>query len=72
MKFGICNEIFYQSLAAPWTLEAAMVYAAKVGYDGIELAPFTLAKKVTDISALERERIREKARKAGIAISGIH
>ena len=36
------------------------------------IAPFTLAKYVTDISAAERTRIREAAARAGIAISGIH
>lgn len=49
-----------------------MSYAAKIGYDAIEIAPFTLAKYVTDIPAAERQRIREGAKQAGIAISGIH
>ena len=38
MKFAICNEIFQG-----WNIDAAMEYAAKVGYDGTEIAPFTLA-----------------------------
>jgi sugar phosphate isomerase/epimerase len=38
----------------------------------VEVAPFTLAKYVTDIPAAERTRIREAAARAGIAISGIH
>ncbi len=67
MKFGICNEIFQG-----WKLEKAMAYAATAGYDAIEIAPFTLAKYVTDISAGERLKISEAARRAGIAISGIH
>jgi sugar phosphate isomerase/epimerase len=67
MKFGICNEIFQN-----WKIEDAMAFAKKAGYDGIEIAPFTLAKYVTDISAAERTRIREAAERIGIEISGIH
>lgn len=67
MKFGICNEIFQG-----WKLEDAMAFARKAGYDGIEIAPFTLAKYVTEIPAAERARIREMAARTGIEISGIH
>ncbi len=67
MKFGICNEIFKD-----WTLERTFAYAKQVGYDAVEIAPFTLAKYVTDIPAAERTRIRELAERTGIAISGIH
>jgi len=67
MPFAICNEIFQG-----WKLEDAMGFAAKAGYDAIEIAPFTLANSVTDIPKPQREQIREAARRAGIAISGIH
>lgn len=66
-KFAICNEI-YQG----WTLKQAMTHAAAAGYDAIEIAPFTLAQLVTDISAAERRRICGMAADAGIAICGIH
>jgi sugar phosphate isomerase/epimerase len=67
MPFAICNEI-YQG----WKLEDAMSHAAQAGYDAIEIAPFTLANYVTEIPAAERARIRDAARRAGLAISGIH
>jgi sugar phosphate isomerase/epimerase len=67
MKFGICNEIFQN-----WPLDEAFAYAAEVGYDCIEIAPFTIAKSVTDIPASERLRIKDLAAKKGISISGIH
>lgn len=67
MKFGICNEIFQG-----WKLEDAMAFAKQAGYDGIEVAPFTLAKHVTDIPPAERQRIRELAARIGLEISGIH
>src|SRR5256886_207215 len=67
MKFAICNEIFQG-----WKIEDAFACAAKVGYDAVEIAPFTIANFVTDISASERQKIRDLAARAGLAISGIH
>lgn len=67
MKFAICNEIFQG-----WKLDDIFTTCARIGYDAVEVAPFTLAPYVTDISAAERVRIRESAARAGIAISGIH
>ena len=67
MKFGICNEIFKD-----WKLDDTFRYAAGAGYDFVEIAPFTIAPAVTDISAAERKRIRDAAAAAGIGISGLH
>jgi sugar phosphate isomerase/epimerase len=67
MDFAICNEIFQG-----WKVEDAIRFAAKTGYAGIEIAPFTIAKYVTDIPKQERQRIREVAAQAEIAITGIH
>ena len=67
MRFAICNEIFQG-----WTSDDTFEFAAKTGYDAVEIAPFTLAKYVTDISARERTRLRDAAARAGIGISAIH
>jgi sugar phosphate isomerase/epimerase len=67
MKFGICNEIFQN-----WSLDDTFEYAAKAGYDFVEIAPFTIAKSVVDIPATERSRIKSLAAEKGIGISGIH
>ncbi len=67
MQFGICNEIFQG-----WSLDDTFAYAKNAGYDLVEIAPFTIAKSVTDISATERQKIREGAARAGIGISGLH
>jgi sugar phosphate isomerase/epimerase len=67
MKFAICNEI-YQG----WKLEDTLAHAARLGYSGVEIAPFTLANSVNDISAVERQRIRELAARNEIAIVGLH
>ncbi len=67
MKFAICNETFQNQ---PWSV--ACECAAKCGYDGVELAPFTLGKLVTELSTGERAEIRQTAEKAGVAIVGLH
>ncbi len=49
-----------------------MRFAKTAGYNGIEIAPFTLAKDLHTISASERQQIRAIAGSIGIEISGIH
>jgi sugar phosphate isomerase/epimerase len=67
MKFAICNEIFQG-----WAFADACALAARVGYDAIEIAPFTFRPYVTDLSAADRTEIRETAARAGLAIAGLH
>lgn len=67
MKFAICNEI-YQG----WKIEDTLAHAARLGYAGLEIAPFTLANSVNDIPAAERQRIRDLAARNQIAIVGLH
>ena len=67
MKFAICNEIFQG-----WKFEDACAYAKRAGYDAIEVAPFTVAKHVTDVPAAKRTRLRDVATRAGLAVTGIH
>lgn len=67
MRFAICNEIFQD-----WPIERAMDFAARTGYEAIEIAPFTVAPRVGDVSAARRTEIRDAAARAGLAISGIH
>ena len=67
MKFGTCNEYF-----EGWALEEVFDYAAEVGYDGVEISPFTLADSVDDIPARRRHEIRAAALGAGVEIVGLH
>jgi len=67
MKFAICNEIF-----KGWKIEDTFEYAAKIGFAGVEIAPFTLANSVADVSLSERDNLRAAAARAGIVIAGIH
>jgi sugar phosphate isomerase/epimerase len=67
VKFAICNEIF-----TDWNLQDAFGFAQQTGYDGIEIAPYTLAPSVTLISSAERVQLRKLAERVGIEICGIH
>jgi sugar phosphate isomerase/epimerase len=67
MKFGICNEIFQG-----WEIERVMEHAAGTGYDAIEIAPFTLARTVAEISQARRRQIRDTALRLGVEICGLH
>ncbi|MCX8157280.1 MAG: sugar phosphate isomerase/epimerase [Verrucomicrobiae bacterium] len=67
MRFAICNEI-YQG----WAMEDAMAHAKKTGYEGFEIAPFTMGNYVTQVSPGERQRVREMAQKHGLVLTGIH
>jgi len=67
MKISICNELFKD-----WDIEKVFDYAAQLGYDGVELAPFTLGETASDITAAKRKRIRAAALNAGVEIVGLH
>lgn len=67
MKFGICNELF-----KGWVFEKIVGYISSLGYDGIEIAPFTLAESVEQIPSNERERIKKLADENNIEIIGLH
>ena len=66
-RLAICNEIMQD-----WDWERQCRYARSVGYEGIEVAPFTLADHVDDISKAEREQLRATAEAAGIEVLGLH
>jgi D-psicose/D-tagatose/L-ribulose 3-epimerase len=67
MRFAICNETF-----GDWSWERTCRFVAESGYQGIEIAPFTFAGSVTDVSAEQRKEIRQIAHDAGLEIVGLH
>ena len=56
MKLTTCNEYF-----TDWPIEEVFDYAADLGYEAVEIAPFTLADSVEDIPASRRAQIRAAA-----------
>ncbi|MEX0741248.1 MAG: hypothetical protein WD079_00525, partial [Phycisphaeraceae bacterium] len=67
MKFSICNEVYEDRPFA-----AACEDAASCGYDGIEIAPFTLAGSPHAITERDAKRVGETARRAGLEVVGLH
>ena len=67
MKFALCNEVLQ-----PLGFAQQCAYAAKLGYDGLEVAPFTLAGNPMDISDAQAGEFRRIAEDAGLKIFGLH
>jgi len=67
IKISICNELFQG-----WPIEKVFQYAAQLGYDGVEIAPYTLADSVTEIPPKRRKAIRQAAEEVGVEIVGLH
>lgn len=67
MRIALCNEVL-----AGRDFAAQCAFAAALGYDGLEVAPFTLADDPLAIVAADRVRFRRAAADAGIAITGLH
>ena len=67
MKFGICNEM-YVGRSVLETIE----HAAGLGYDGLELAPFTLAEDPSLLSVDRQKDIARCAADNGVEVFGQH
>lgn len=67
MKYSICNELFEN-----WAIQDVFRIAAEIGYDGVEIAPFTLADSVEDITEQQRREIVRSADSWGVDIVGLH
>jgi sugar phosphate isomerase/epimerase len=67
IRFAICNELFED-----WPLERVLSTCRDIGYDGVELAPFTLAEDIRDLPPRRVAAIREAAEAVGIDIIGLH
>lgn len=67
MKYSICNEVFEQT---PFDEFCRIV--SEIGYQGIEIAPFTLSDDATKLTSQERAAICRSAEKHGLEIVGLH
>jgi D-psicose/D-tagatose/L-ribulose 3-epimerase len=67
MRIALCNEVL-QPL--PFAQQCSM--AAAMGYDGLEVAPFTLAEDPMRISDGQAAVFRRIAEDAGLRIFGLH
>lgn len=67
MRLALCNEVIRELDFA-----AQCEMAAKLGYAGLEVAPFTLGENPHLLPAGRRAELRRAAEDAGIAITGLH
>ena len=67
MKFALCNEMFEGRPMA----EVCSV-AGRLGYHGIEIAPFTLSASAEDITAEQRKNVRQIIEDHGLETVGLH
>jgi sugar phosphate isomerase/epimerase len=67
MRYAICNETF-----EGWDHARVCRQVAELGYTGLEVAPFTLATRITDVTAEQRKKIRQEAEACGLRIFGLH
>jgi sugar phosphate isomerase/epimerase len=66
-RHAICYEAFEN-----WPFADACKAMRRIGYAGIEIAPFTLAERPADISAVQRAEYREIIRSEGLTFVGLH
>ncbi|MBO3802934.1 MAG: sugar phosphate isomerase/epimerase [Candidatus Brockarchaeota archaeon] len=67
MKISVCNELF-----EGWGFGKALEFVSRAGYDGIEIAPFTLCDSVFEVGRERRGEIREEIRSYGLECSALH
>jgi D-psicose/D-tagatose/L-ribulose 3-epimerase len=66
-RHSICNEVF-----EGWKFSDTCGAIKKAGYDGIEIAHFTLKASPAEITAAERAEYRRIMRDEGLAFVGLH
>jgi sugar phosphate isomerase/epimerase len=67
VRFAICNELF-----EGWPFGRICRFVRGTGYEGLEVAPFTLGPAPTSLDAAARAALRTEARAAGVEIIGLH
>jgi sugar phosphate isomerase/epimerase len=67
VKFALCNETY-----GDWPFERVCADIAACGYDGMEIAPFTLKEDPRTLKTDEAARFARVARGAGLEVVGLH
>jgi sugar phosphate isomerase/epimerase len=67
MRFAICNETF-----EGWDNGRVCELVSRLGYTGLEVAPFTLGQRVADFDASQRRAMRRQAEDCGLTMVGLH
>jgi len=67
LRFALCNEMFEKS-----TMAEVCSIISKLGYQGIEIAPYTLAATADAVTAAQRAQIRQVIKDNGLEAVGLH
>lgn len=67
VRLALCNEVLGEH-----SLSEQCRIARALGYEALELAPFTLSDDPARLTAAERRRIRETVEDAGLEVAGLH
>lgn len=67
MRIALCNEVI-----APMPFPQQCEYAAKLGYDGLEIAPYTLSEEPHRMGSAQIAAARAAAEDCGVAVTGLH
>ena len=67
MRIALCNEVL-----AGMALEQQCATAAALGYDGLEIAPFTLSDAPEKITTAEAAKIRAMVESSDLVVTGLH
>jgi D-psicose/D-tagatose/L-ribulose 3-epimerase len=67
MRLSLCNEVLQ-----PWDLVRQCAFAKAVGYDGLEIAPFTLSDEPHRLSATAVAGMRRTVEDHDLVVTGLH
>lgn len=66
-RHAICNEAFEK-----WDFAESCRVMKRLGYQGIEIAPFTLAENPVDVRAERRKELKDIIESEGLVFVGLH
>jgi sugar phosphate isomerase/epimerase len=67
MKLALCNEVLL-----PLTIDQQSAMAAELGYDALEVAPFTLAQDPQTLRQSDAKQLLRTVQSHGLCISSLH
>lgn len=67
MRLSLCNEVLQ-----PWDIARQCAFARAVGYDGLEIAPFTLSDEPHRLGTSEIAALRRTVEDHGLVVTGLH
>jgi D-psicose/D-tagatose/L-ribulose 3-epimerase len=67
VRIALCNEVL-----GAMPLARQCEFAARLGYDGLEIAPFTLGDAPERITSAEARRLRAVVETSGLVVTGLH